>query len=172
MPALCSPNESRPRGADRWGEDGKPSPQKPKPKPKPGWGFYTGEVEVKWLPDGRNMQLLNEYRYTEPKPRSVEWTAKKGYITDGASIPHWAWSLVGGPFEGKYRNGAILHDAACSFKTRTSDEAHMMFYEAMQCSGVGKVKAKLFYFAVYKFGPRWSAPPPLLQTLGMKPTIL
>jgi hypothetical protein len=32
-----------------------------------------------------------------------------------------------------------------------------MFYEAMRCSGVGKAKAKVMYYAVYRFGPRWGA---------------
>jgi hypothetical protein len=34
----------------------------------------------------------------------------------------------------------------------------MMFYNAMRCSGVHEVKAKVMYYAVYKFGPHW--PPP------------
>ena len=30
-----------------------------------------------------------------------------------------------------------------------------MYYEACRCGGVGKIKAKLMYAAVYHFGPRW-----------------
>ena len=33
-----------------------------------------------------------------------------------------------------------------------------MFYEAMRCSGVRNRKAKVMYYAVYKFGPHWPAP--------------
>jgi hypothetical protein len=30
-----------------------------------------------------------------------------------------------------------------------------MFYEACRCGGVGAVKAKTMYYAVFHFGPRW-----------------
>jgi hypothetical protein len=31
-----------------------------------------------------------------------------------------------------------------------------MFYEACRCGGVDQKKAKLMYWAVYRFGPRWN----------------
>jgi len=31
-----------------------------------------------------------------------------------------------------------------------------MFYDAMRCSGVGLFKAKVMFYAVYRFGPRWT----------------
>ena len=33
-----------------------------------------------------------------------------------------------------------------------------MFYDGMRCSGVSEVKAKIMYYAVYRFGPRWPTP--------------
>jgi hypothetical protein len=33
-----------------------------------------------------------------------------------------------------------------------------MFYDACRCGGVSSKKAKVMYWAVYNFGPRWFAP--------------
>jgi hypothetical protein len=48
------------------------------------------------------MILVTELRYTDPKDEV--WVAPAGSVTDGASIPRYLWSLMGGPFEGQYRN--------------------------------------------------------------------
>ena len=74
------------------------------------WGYYNGEPVTRWSPDGRNMILVTELRYTDPK--GEVWVAPAGSVTDGASIPRYLWSLTGGPFEGQYRNASVLHDAA------------------------------------------------------------
>jgi uncharacterized protein DUF1353 len=66
------------------------------------WGHYNGEPVTKWNPDGRTMTLLTELRYTDP--HGEVWVAPIGSVVDGASIPRYLWSIMGGPFEGKYRN--------------------------------------------------------------------
>src|SRR5262245_1799563 len=63
------------------------------------WGHYDGEPVTKWNPDGRTMTLLTELRYTDPK--GEVWVAPIGSVVDGASIPRYLWSMLGGPFEGK-----------------------------------------------------------------------
>lgn len=35
------------------------------------------------------------------------------------------------------------------------EDVHLMFYQACRCGGVGETKAKVMYYAVYNFGPRW-----------------
>jgi hypothetical protein len=80
------------------------------------WGYYGGEPVTRWSPDGRNMILVTELRYTDPK--GEVWVAPAGSVTDGASIPRYLWSLMGGPFEGQYRNASVLHDAAYEKKNR------------------------------------------------------
>ena len=74
------------------------------------WGFYNGEPVTKWNPDGRTMTLLTELRYTDPK--GEVWVAPVGSVVDGASLPRYLWSIMGGPFEGQYRNASVLHDVA------------------------------------------------------------
>lgn len=117
------------------------------------FGKFHGEVSTKWLPDGRKMELLDTLVFVDA--RGKVWDAPKGHIIDGASIPQEAWSLVGGPYSGKYRNASVIHDAACDRKNRHWKLVHRVFYEAMRASGVPEGEARLKYSAVYNFGPRW-----------------
>jgi Protein of unknown function (DUF1353) len=120
------------------------------------WGYYSGYVEARWENDGRSMVLLRELRYTDPQ--GVVWIAPAGSEVDGASIPRSLWSIMGGPFEGKYRNGSVLHDVAYEQHNKPWQECDRMFYNAMRCSGVGAVEAGTMYYALYKFGRHWKAP--------------
>jgi hypothetical protein len=120
------------------------------------WGFYNGEPVTKWNPDGRTMTLLTELRYTDPKGNV--WVAPIGSLVDGASIPRYLWSFMGGPFEGKYRNASVLHDVAYGDKKRPWQDCDRMFYYAMRCSGVSAVEAKTMFYALYRFGHHWKFP--------------
>jgi hypothetical protein len=92
--------------------------------------------------------------YTDPACR--KWIAPANSVVDGASIPQWAWSIIGGPFEGKYRDASVIHDVACDEKKAHWQDVHLTFYNAMLTNGVEIVKAKIMYAAVYYFGPRWT----------------
>jgi hypothetical protein len=120
------------------------------------WGYFSGEPITKWNPDGRTMTLLTELRYTDP--RGEVWLAPAGSLVDGASIPRYLWSIMGGPFEGKYRNASVLHDVAYGARKRPWQDCDRMFYNAMRCSGVSAVEAKTMYYALYKFGDHWKFP--------------
>jgi hypothetical protein len=120
------------------------------------WGTYNGEPVTKWNPDGRTMTLLTELHYTDPN--GVVWVAPIGSVVDGASIPRYLWSLMGGPFEGKYRNASVLHDVAYGEKRRPWQDCDRMFYYAMRCSGVSAVEAKTMFYALYRFGHHWKFP--------------
>lgn len=131
------------------------------------WGSYTGNVDTRWLEDGRKMKLLSDYEYTGPGPGAMKWKAPKESVVDGASIPPPFWSIIGGPFEGPYRNASVLHDIACDEKKRPWADVHLMFYQAMRCSNVSVAKAKTMYWAVYHFGPRWRAPNVIERVFGV-----
>jgi len=120
------------------------------------WGHYSGYVEARWENDGRNMTLLNELRYTDPD--GVVWIAPVGAVVDGASIPRSLWSLMGGPFEGKYRNASVLHDVSYDQHNKPWQQCDRMFYNAMRCSGVSAVEAGTMYYALRKFGHHWKHP--------------
>jgi len=141
------------------------------------FGSYSGQPEVIFSPDGRHMELLKPLIYTARDKQ--EWVAPAGYKTDGATIPQVAWSFVGGPFSGAYRQAAIIHDVACDEKNRPWKEVHRTFYYGMRASGVSETKAKTMYAAVYIFGPKWELRPikvegiqinqiqPQLRSLGL-----
>jgi len=120
------------------------------------WGNYNGEPVTKWNADGRTMTLLTELRYTDPQ--GFVWIAPIGSVVDGASIPRYLWSIMGGPFEGKYRNASVLHDVAYGQHNRPWQDCDRMFYYAMRCSGVSVVEAKSMFYALYKFGHHWKFP--------------
>jgi hypothetical protein len=120
------------------------------------WGYFSGEPVTKWNRDGRSMTLLTELRYTDPK--GEVWIAPAGSVVDGASIPRYLWSIMGGPFEGQYRNASVLHDVAYGQKKRPWQDCDRMFYYAMRCAGVNAVQAKTMFYALYRFGNHWKFP--------------
>ena len=129
-------------------------------EPSPGvefkWGYFDGEPVTKWNPDGRTMTLLTELRYTDP--HGNVWVAPIGSIVDGASIPRYLWSIMGGPFEGRYRKASVLHDVAYGERNRPWQDCDRMFYYAMRCSGVSAAEAKTMFYALYRFGHHWKFP--------------
>jgi hypothetical protein len=115
---------------------------------------FVGDLKLIDLdPEGLRFTLEQAFGYVDPS--GVMWQAEKGLVTDGASIPWPFWSIVGGPFEGQYRRAAVIHDFYCDRKYRAWQRTHRVFYDAMITGGVGKVKANLMYYAVWRFGPRW-----------------
>jgi Protein of unknown function (DUF1353) len=132
------------------------------------WGYYSGEPITRWDSDGRNMTLLSELRYTDPKGET--WIAPAGSKVDGASIPRYLWSLMGGPFEGKYRNASVLHDVSYDQHNRPWQDCDRMFYNAMRCSGVSATEAGTMYYALYKFGRHWKFP--IKRAKALKPSEL
>jgi hypothetical protein len=122
----------------------------------PKWGYYTGDPVTRWNPDGLTMTLISELRYTDP--HGIVWVAPAGSTVNGASIPRSLWSLMGGPFEGKYRDASVLHDVSYEQHKRPWQDCDRMFYNAMRCSGVGAVEAKTMFYALYRFGHHWKFP--------------
>jgi len=133
----------------------KPSPEVvPEPeRPISDFGRFEGEVVAVWEPDGRKMTLREDFTYFDP--RGHRWLAPTGAAVDGASIPRLFWTVIGGPFEGKYRNASVVHDIGCVEMQQPWEDVHRMFYEACRCSGVDETQAKMMYYAVHHFGPRW-----------------
>lgn len=76
------------------------------------------------------------------------YTAKAGMITDIASIPGWAQSIVNK--EGDKAPASIIHDH--QYMTRaegwTRKECDRLLYAGLRASGVGWLEAKTMYYAV------------------------
>ena len=120
------------------------------------FGTYKGRVVAEWLKDGRLMRLVEPFSFSDW--RGVIWDAPADSKVDGASIPRLGWTVVGGPFEGKYREASVIHDVACVRKNRPWKETHLVFYAGMRASGVPPGLAKRMFAAVYHFGPDWPLP--------------
>jgi len=118
------------------------------------FGTYVGELILKPLSDGRRMKLFQDFGFNDL--RETNWNVPRHAIVDGASIPQSLWSIIGGPFEGKYRDASVIHDYFCDVRTRPWRDVHRVFYEGMRASGVGETRAKIMYAAVYFKGPRWN----------------
>jgi hypothetical protein len=133
-----------------------------------GWGYFGGEVDARWENDGRTMVLLNELRYTDPYGQV--WIAPAGSKVDGASIPRAFWTIMGGPFEGKYRKASVLHDVAYEQQRVAPEEADLMFYNAMRASGVGATTAKTMYYVLLRHGRHWKHRQALPASDARRPT--
>jgi Protein of unknown function (DUF1353) len=123
------------------------------------FGYFPNHPQLDWSDDGRTMSLLREFVYIDQT--KMNWKSPQGSVVDGASIPRILWSMVGGPYEGKYRNASIVHDTECVAKTHKWQAVHRMFYNASRAGGVGWIKANLMYAGVYYFGPHWVVAAPI-----------
>jgi hypothetical protein len=137
-------------GTNIWGEFDVPDSSCNNP---PSFGKFNGRVVAEWLDDGRRMKLLENFSFTDP--HGIKWDAPAGWVVDGASIPQQAWSIIGGPFEGIYRNASVIHDVACDRRDRPWTDVHWVFHEAMLASGVNAAQAQTMFAAVWGFGPKW-----------------
>lgn len=117
------------------------------------WGRFEGRVVAEWLDDGRDMRLVESFAYVDAA--DTHWLAPADAVVNGASIPRAFWSVIGGPFAGRFRNASVVHDVACVEKAQGWREVHRMFYEACRCADAPLIKSKIMYYAVYHFGPRW-----------------
>jgi len=118
-------------------------------------GRYEGRAIVELLDEGRVVSLVEAFSYIDYL--SQRWDVPSGAKVDGASIPRTLWTLIGAPFEGRYRNASIIHDWFCDRRNRPWQRVHEIFYEAMLTSGVSKFQASMLYAGVRLGGPRWSS---------------
>ena len=130
-------------------------------------GTFSGELKL--FPDGcqytesRLCKLKGMLTYTSSRNEMVwqtdEWVDGNGKsgTTDGASIPKWAQPIIGDQYDESYLKAAIVHDHYCYKENhvRSWRDTHRMFYDALLDLGVGNIKAKVMYFAVYWKGPKW-----------------
>lgn len=123
--------------------------------------FLTPEPIVQFCNDDRDCVLLTEIRFRDSNCRT--WIAHKDKVTDGASIPQCLWFLIGGPYEGHHRDGALCHDDAYGdapaaqqslwLATFSHDRAcaDRMMYQASRTKGTPWWKAALIYLGL-RFG--------------------
>lgn len=108
-------------------------------------GRFHGRVVTIWLDskgEDRRMKLHPDTDLVFERGSGEVVVAFPGLEFDGASIPVWAWPLIGSPFTGKYRKAAVIHDQMCHDQTRPAKEAHWIFREMLRRSAlVGSARA-------------------------------
>jgi len=113
---------------------------------------FTKPLIVTPLPDGKSWELVEPFEYyiDEEKPDGEKIVVPAGFRTDFASIPRFAWSIIGSPW-GKYGKAAVIHDY-CYYKTLyTRKKCDKIFLEAMKVLGVGWLKRRTMWLAVRLF---------------------
>lgn len=104
--------------------------------PKPLRGRFIGKG--RW-------RLTRIFLYINPP---VYVKVPRGFVTNGASIPKLAWSLIGSPWSGRYARGAVIHDFLYFSQMTTRYKADRIFYRAMQILGVPFLKRWVMYQSV------------------------
>lgn len=81
-------------------------------------------------------------------------TVKTGFLTDGASIPKFAYPIIGPPWGGKYSRAAVIHDFLYHSQILTRLQSDRIFYNAMEILGVSRWRRTIMFFAVRMGGWR------------------
>ena len=115
---------------------------------------FEGELILNAGHGPQYMRLMQPCAFVDAQGN--RWAVPAGIEVDGASIPQPFWSIIGGPFEGAYRNASVIHDYFCDVRTEPWQKVHRMFYDGMIANQTDLTTAKIMYLAVYYGGPRWS----------------
>lgn len=90
--------------------------------------------------------------YLSNSPTNRYVVVRKGFLTDGATVPKFLWSII--PPWGVYGNAAIVHDYLCVTKEVlegeerirvTNEEIDKIFLDAMKVSEVGWIRYPIYY---------------------------
>ncbi len=121
---------------------------------EPYFGKFVGVVSGDFI-SGTDPQLFKlDQPFTFVDPNGLNWTAPSGEVVDGASIPWWAWTIVGSPFTDNNIRASVIHDYYCCAKTRNYLDTHTAFWRALRLSGVGRPS----YPHVARSAFRWTRP--------------
>lgn len=122
---------------------------------------FTGRLDLYDIPldtDGNSKALKYDFGFVDST--LTGWQTNADDPTDGASIPKGLQWIVGDPFDEMFVPAAVIHDRYCDKKREHRvypwKATHRMFYEALLATGLASAKARLMYYAVYTFGPRWT----------------
>ena len=89
-----------------------------------------GEVEAKFSRVADIIELTNDLVFIIPD-FDIKITLKKGFRSDGASLPRSLWRCIGHPFFHSYLLAALLHDALYQTELLPRRLADMIFRRFM-----------------------------------------
>ncbi len=100
---------------------------------------------------GDRLQLWSEYAAELRLPGlSALAQIPEGYSWDGASIPRWAWSIMGHPLEGDLRLPSLVHDWLCEHSETAADRmvADAVFFLLLSRAGLPRWRRICLWAAV------------------------
>jgi hypothetical protein len=134
-------------------------------------GCFTGTLTLVANPadpSGATRKLGQDFGFVDGRGKG--WQTNGGDVTNGASIPKVLQPIVGDAYSPGFIAAAVVHDRYCDEaekrRVRPWADTHRMFYEGLLASGVDRRKARLMYYAVYTFGPRWTTLDPATACRG------
>lgn len=83
--------------------------------------------------------------------RTIQEGRVLGFLTDGGTIPRFAWPLVGHPF-GRYLPAFVIHDYEWSFRAENFGATNRVLAEALAALGCPFITRQLIVRNVSTFG--------------------
>jgi len=75
-------------------------------------------------------------------------TVKKGFVSDGASVPQIFWSLGLDPFSPRTLAAALVHDILYKVRVLDRKTTDTIFYELLRIYHLSWFKAHVYYWGV------------------------
>jgi len=115
---------------------------------------FIGDVVIKKVGD-ESYELMEDFCYYNER---LSVTCRKGFVTDGYSVPRWARWIMGSPFTGHSLEASIVHDGLYKSQLVSREFADALFDEMLETGFVGKLKRWVSFKAVSWFAyVQWDA---------------
>ena len=118
-------------------------------------GGFEGKIVVERIDEGfvPSMRVVEDFGFRQAMGKF--WQVRRGEVLEGKGMPPLLCDLVGSPYEGSFRNAAMVYESATQRRTEKWDEAQRMFFEAAVAEGVALRDAKVMYLLLAIQGSRW-----------------
>lgn len=116
-------------------------------------GKFFGDFILRPLHSDDLWETAAEFGYVSKE--GVVVIVPIGTPTDGLSIPSFAWSVVGNPFQPRPAPAAVIHDYECAIRIHSARSVHDRFYEMLRIRKFNRFRSWLYWQAVRNFGPKW-----------------
>ena len=106
-------------------------------------GKFSSFPHIAYIPpDFKMFKVKGDFEYYADDGKVV--AVLQGFVSDGASIPQFAWSIIGARW-GKYGWAAVIHDWTYKFRLYSRLECDKIFLWAMRDLGVGWLRRTTMY---------------------------
>lgn len=110
------------------------------------------EIILKPRPEAKRYEVCNPLTFVM---FDQSFTVPAGFLTDGASIPRFAWFTTGTPYDPRHIRAAVVHDYLYQVNRITRLEADAIFRALLIQDGVSRYQASKMYWALRVGG--WAA---------------